>query len=154
MRRLTSFLLAFFVFGIFSPARAHYLYVNPIGEQTAAVGEQVGVEVYLHATDDDGLSFYVLNLGFDDAALDGSELTYGSIDYGDDGMIAFSPYSMSYEEGASSKYSGESVLEYIGRDAPIEGSTLPIYAGENKLLFTACFTVTGGDWDGEEDVRL
>ncbi|MGD9158646.1 MAG: hypothetical protein PVG39_09585 [Desulfobacteraceae bacterium] len=149
MKRFTFLLSVFLILWTFSsPLQAHYLYLDTVGEQAASAGGQVGLGVYLHVTENDGLDFYSLDLGFDDAALNCSELTYVSVDYGDDGMIPFI-YSTEYAAGESIKYSGESLLKYIGRDTP-KGATLPIYEDENLLLFTAYFTFAGGDWDGED----
>ncbi len=149
MKYLFSLLVTALFLWVSAPVSAHFLYMDVTGEQTALAGEQIGAEVYLHVTEDDGLSFYSLNMGFDDSALNGSELIYVSVDYGDDGMIPF-VYSTDYIAGESAKYPGESLIQYIGRDTPRGGSTLSIYEDENILLFTAYFTYTGGEWDGED----
>ena len=148
MRHSILLISLLLILASFSPVHAHYLYPDTTGEQEAAEGEQVGIGVYLHVTEDDGLSFYSLYMGFDDSALDGSGLAYVSTDYGDDGMIPL--INSEYMAGASSKYPGESLLKYISRDTAPGGPTLPIYEGDNLLLFTAYFTFTGGDVDGED----
>ena len=135
------FLTAIFFLGISisSQANAHFLWIDPVGPQLVSTGDGIGVEVFLHVTQDDGFSFYQVDLGFDDSTVDGTELTYSSIDYGNDDM---NPYitPMTIEGNR---------LHNIGRDTPMF-SPLGLTSGEDKLLFTAYFTFDDGALDGQD----
>lgn len=141
-------LIAAFSLILSGPASAHYLYFDVFGPQTATPGGTVSVSVYLHAETADTLYSWGSSMGFDDTAVDGGELTFEDIVFGETVLVPwFTPF---VETGTSAKYDGESVIVDIERNSPdwITGEDLS--AGDNFLLYTAFFTFDGGVWDGED----
>ena len=134
-------------------ASAHFLWMDPIGQQGPyAPGDPVGVDVYLHAEQNDNLHGWSISMGFDDTAVDGAELTFDSILYGPS-VLTETPADPDawYESGGSLKYPGESVIREISRWSLL-GFMAPevLTADQDFLLFTANFTFDGGIWDGED----
>ncbi len=154
MKRRTMLVLSIvfaFSFLLSTSAFAHFLWMDPIGFQTAAVGEEVNVSVYLHAEEDDNLHGWSLSLGFDE-----SELTFVEVIYGDTDMMhhPFNPNAY-YEAGVSLKYPGESVIRRICKWSLL-GFTphQALSEGEDFLLFTATFVFNGGFYGDGEDLWI
>jgi hypothetical protein len=137
-----------------APASAHYLWMDPIGEQTVAPGETVTVDFYAHATYDDAIVFWVFDVGFDDALLDGYELEY--VSWTRDS--AFGPLSLAhpgYQAGASVKYPGESMYADVSGDVGLGNPAVPVAAGADQHLASIDFIFTGPpdavpNWTGED----
>jgi len=139
-----------------STALAHFLWMDPIGLQEATVGQQVSVEVYLHAEQDDLLHAWSLSLGFDDTSVDGGELTFLNLTYGTS-VLTMSPATPDawYQAGGSVKYPGEGAIRDISRfDLIALLPAQPLTSGEDFLLFTATFEYDGGAWGDAEDVWI
>jgi len=130
---------------------AAYLWFEPTGEIQLTPGEQVGVSVYFHALKDIQFYGFGLNIGFDDSAIGGKELTYVDFEYGpevlshlgtDEG-VGYLP-----GEATNSGHEGESLFHGDRYDWSFEGFSVP--AGTDLLLYTVYFTFNGGSWDGED----
>jgi len=133
---------------ISSQAWAHFLWIDPIGLQNANVGDTVSVDFYLQVESDIGLNYWNLTMGFDDTNVGGGELTFDSVTYGPTSLGSFF-MPLTYNEGGSNKYSGESTVKHISRDGGFYDYEW-LMAGTDKLLFTANFKFDGGTWDGED----
>ena len=150
-----TMVLAFGLLISAGPASAHYLWMDPIGQQDLlSPGDAVGIDVYLHAEENDNLHGWSLSVGFDDTAVDGGELTWNNIVFGPSDLTN-DPMYHTYEIGLSEKHIGESWVCNIARWSVL-GFMPPevIEDGEDFLLFTANFTYNGGAWDGLEDIWL
>jgi hypothetical protein len=150
MKKMASVLFGItMIFGLFcaGQAQAHYIWLAPSEQITATPGDTVSVDVYLHADSADGLQMWSMTLGFDDTAVDGSELTYDSITYGTTDLDP-SIFTETYELGASQNQAGESVISYVSRGDL--SNTESLTADQDFLLFTVNFTFDGGIWDGED----
>ena len=144
---VTLLLMVFFL--VPTQAHAHYLWIDPGEPTNATIGDTVDVDVYLHATEDDGLQMWALCLGFDDTNIDGAELTYveDSIIYGD--SVLDPGFGVeSYVGGASTKYAGESRIVEISQQSLF--NTEELTSGEDFLLFSISFVFNGGIMDGED----
>jgi len=148
----TSFLLVFlFTVAVFmaSPASAHYLWLDPSGQVTAAPDDTVILDVYLHAETTDTIYGWGLNLGFDDVAYDGQELEYQGFTYGAKTLAAHgTDEAVGYLPGESSLNLGEGVVHAGRYDWGFVGDSL--MADEDYLLFSVDFTFVGGIWDGDD----
>jgi hypothetical protein len=138
-----------------APASAHYLWMDPIGEQTVAPGATVTVDFYAHAETADNFVFFALDVGFDDAAVDGYELEYlGHTLNSELQETGLGGYTAEYRQGASDKYTGESIVWNVnGEKGP--GQFISVGAGEDLFLFSMDFTFTGPpdavpEWTGED----
>lgn len=132
-----------------SPAYAHYVYLDPSGEISGTPGETVTVDVYLHADTADTLYGWGLNIGFDDAANDGLELSSLSFEYGSETLAAHgTDEGVGYLAGASNVSAGEGVFHAGRYDWGFVGDSLS--AGQDYLLFSVDFTLVGGLWDGDD----
>ncbi|MBW1933180.1 MAG: VPLPA-CTERM sorting domain-containing protein [Deltaproteobacteria bacterium] len=131
---------------------AAYLWFEPTGEVQLTPGEQVGVSVYFHALKN--ITKFVgfgLNIGFDDSAIGGKELTYVDFEYGpevlsylgtDEG-VGYLP-----GEATNSGHEGESLFHAGRYDWSFEG--FPVPPGTDLLLYTVNFTFDDGSLDGED----
>ncbi|MGD9158645.1 MAG: hypothetical protein PVG39_09580 [Desulfobacteraceae bacterium] len=146
--KLLMILTCIFLMGA-TQAHAHYLWIDPGKPTNATIGDTVDVDVYLHATEDDGLQMWALCLGFDDTNIDGAELTYveDSIIYGDS-VLDPGFADESYVGGASTKYAGESRIVEISQQSLF--NTEELTSGEDFLLFSISFVFNGGIMDGED----
>ena len=145
--------LSVLIFCLFfsSSAFAHYLWMDTIGPQEHYVpGTPISIDVYLHAEIDDAMNLWSIELGFDDTNIDGAEVTYNEIIYGDSTLGV--SVGESYKYALSLKHPGESVIWDITRDGLTTWQ--PLSADEDFLLFTAKLTFDGGTLDGKEDVWL
>ena len=133
---------------ISSQAWAHFLWIEPIGQQNANVNDIVGINIYLHAESDVGLNYFNLTIGFDDTNVGGGELTFDSVEYGETNLGPFF-MPLTYNEGGSNKYAGESTIKHISRDGFVYYYDW-LTAGTDKLLATVNFKFDGGNWDGED----
>ncbi len=119
-------------------AQAHYLWLDPTGQETVQIGDNISIDVYLHADTDDSLVMWGITAGFDNI-----ELTYSSIDFGET-VLGQNFYLPTYN-------SEESTITDIARISLFPGDPLEeLTAGEDFLLFTANFTYNGGILDGED----
>ena len=155
MRKLIfALILAFGLIVSTVPASAHFLWIEPIGQQdTINPGDTVSVNVYLHAEEDDVMHGWSVSMGFDDTAVDGGELTWDSIVFGPSNLV-HEPMPYAYEVGNSMKHPGESWINNIAR-WDVLGLVPPpedLTAEQDFLLFTGHFTFNSGIWDGLEDV--
>ena len=128
--------------------QAHYVWMDPGDLTTATIGDTVSIDVYLHATENDGLLMWSVSLGFDDANVDGGELTYESITYNPDTVLGANDLPIEYSMGTSETYAGESLILNVSRSSYTETDWLT--ADQDWLLFTATFIYQGGIWDGED----
>ncbi len=137
-----------------APASAHYVWMDPIGQQAVSSGEQVTVDFYAHAAWDDAIPFYDINVGFDDAALDGFELEYVSWSrnaaFGALGLV-----TPGYAAEASVKHPGESLYKHVSGDVGLNNPSVGVLAGQDQHLASITFTFTGPpdavpDWTGED----
>jgi len=132
---------------ISSPASAHFLWMDPVGQLATAPGSLVSVECYLHADQADVLYMWSTSLGFDSLELDtdtglGDTILYGATALGP-GLLP-----PTCTAGGSVKYPGQALIKNISRSSLIDGESL--HAGEDFLLFTANFTFAGGAWSNED----
>ena len=136
---------------ISNPASAHYLWMGPLGQQGPVnPGDTVGIDVYLHAEGPEEMSFWSVEVGFDDTnVLDGAELTFMDIVYGATNL-GEGPGIYAYQQGDSLKYEGESRVWDVSRASLTRVEAFD--GGEDFLLFTANFTFDGGTWDNKEDI--
>ena len=160
MRKYVLFVAAALVLMFSNPATAHYLWVDPVGEITATPGETVGVDVYLHAEQDDLFSMYSMSMWFDDAEVeDGKELIWQSIEYG---PTVLNP---GFVEANRVEYDGtkyvslpgfpegpeySQVMDISRASVPPSWPTDPLTDGSDQLLFTADFEFVDGIWDGTD----
>ena len=134
---------------VYAGFEEHYVWFDPTGLVTAAPGENVSVDVYLHAVVDDGMRGWGLNIGFDDVVNDGLELTYVNYVYGDRTLSDHpTDEACGYFPGESNVSTGESMVHAGRYDWSGIGSLLT--AGEDYLLYTLNFTYAGGAGDGED----
>ena len=152
-------LLILSIFGmitfISSNLQAQYLWMEP-NEMVGPLlpGDKVDVSVYYHAEVDDQIIGWGVNLGFDDTAVGGAELTCipSSIVYGPDQSALPTDETLGYQFGRATTpgYENESLFNAGRYDWSFTGYSID--AGEDSLLFTLSFTFDGGTWDGKDDV--
>jgi len=142
---MSIFVSLVFAFAICGSAQAHFLWMEPINEQLSTTGERVYVNVWLHATQDDKLYLWALDLGFDQTELSDWEIVYGPTN------LILNPMSP-LTEGDSNKYEGKRAVRDVsaGFGLPDFKQRDELTAGEDHLLFTASFNFNGGTWDGED----
>ena len=136
--------LALFTAG---PASAHYLWMDPIGEQVAAPGETVSIDIYAHAETDDTIGMWLMSIGYDQ-----NEMTWGGYTLGPLWQDAF--FSLEYLPGGSIKYPGSDRYKSVDGEIPSFGE-YNATAGEDIYLLTATFTYNGPpdavpSWTGED----
>jgi hypothetical protein len=156
MRKLTCAIVLTGVAVLFArPASAHYLWIDPVGQQTVETGETVTVDFYAHADYDAQFMFFALNVGFDDALIDGYELEYLDMTLNSElKETGLGGFTATYKEGESVKYAGESIVWNVnGEKGP--GQNIPLSAGQDLLLFSMRFSFSGPpdavpDWTGED----
>ena len=131
------------------PAQAQYVWFDPSGDVLATPGDTVSVDIYLHAETADTVYGWGLNIGFDDSAFDGLELTYLNYTYGPKTLIAhLTDEAYGYMPDTSLLAPGEGIVHAGRYDWDFVGD--PIAAGEDYLLFTIDLTFDGGIWDGDD----
>ncbi len=135
---------------ISAPAHAQYMWMDSSGLETAMLGEEVDISLYFHAEEDDIIYGWGMNMGFDDTAIGGAELTYVSFEYGLDQSVLATDEAVGYLPGAATNagHEGESLFHAGKYDWGFRGYSID--AGEDSLLFTATFVFDGGIWDGED----
>ena len=151
-------LLILSIFGmitfISSNLQAQYLWMEP-NEMVGPLlpGDEVEISVYFHAEETDRIYGWAVNLGFDDTAVGGAELTYipNSLVYGPDQSALATDEAQGYFLGdtLTPGYEGESLFHAGKYDWSFTGYS--IGAGEDSLLFTLSFIFDGGTWDGKDD---
>jgi hypothetical protein len=129
------------------PASAQYILMDVIGEQSVSVGDEITINFYAYAETNDSLSFFALDVGFDDNELDFVSLTYAD---GFSEMTGFG-LAMSYIEDGSDEFAGASLLDTVNGDPGLTGA-LDLSAGEDQLLFSVVFTATDveTEWTGAD----
>ncbi len=138
---------------ISSNVQAQYLWMEP-NEMVGPLlpGDEVSVSVYFHAEVDDNIYGWGLNMGFDDTAVGGAELTYitDSLVYGPDQSVLTADETVGYLPGEATNagHEGESLFHAGLYDWNFVG--YPVAAGDDSLLFTLSFIFDGGVWDGED----
>jgi len=142
---MSMFVSLALVFAVCGSAQAHFMWMDPIGEQLSTPGDRVDVNVWLHATQDDQLYLWALDLGFDQTELSDWEIAYGSTN------LILNPMAPLTEDD-SNKYEGKRAIYDVsaGFGLPDFKQRDELTAGEDHLLFTAFFNFNGGTWDGED----
>ena len=127
-----------------------YLRFEPTGQVQVNPGEQVGVFVYFHALKEIQMYGFGLNIGFDDSAIGGKELTYVNFEYGPQQSQLATDEAVGYIQGkaTNSGHEGESLFHAGKYDWNFQGYSVP--AGTDLLLYTVNFTFDDGSWDGED----
>ena len=147
---MKNFLIITFAFAfallLSFPAHAHFLWIEPVGLQSAMPNDDISVGVYLHAETADIIYGWGVRLGFDDTAFDGAELAYKSVMFGPNSLGTNE--SEYYQEGESTVQPDESFVHFGRYDWSFTGDSLA--ADEDYLLYTATFSFNGGIWDGED----
>ncbi len=146
-----SWLLLLSIIFIFAalPAQAHYIWFDPSGQATAAPGETVSVDIYMHADTDDIIYGWGLNMGFDDALTNNGELEYVSFTYGEKTLAAHqADEAGGYLAGTSLLSAGDSVVHAGRYDWNFEGDALA--TGEDYLLFSIDFAYGDGELNGDD----
>jgi len=111
----------------------------------------VGVSVYFHAVKNIQFYGFGLNIGFDDSAIGGNELTYVDFEYGPEvsSYLATDEAVGYIQEAATNEgHEGESLFHAGRYDWDFKVFSVP--AGTDLLLYTVNFTFDGGSWDGED----
>lgn len=130
-------------------AYAHYVWFEPSGKVSAKPADTISVDVYLHASEDDTVYGWGVNLGFDDSAFGTGELTYQSFSLGSGiGSMGSVDEYQGYEANQSLVTPGEGIIRAGRYDWSFAG--LPLVADTDYLLFTADFTFTDGGFDGSD----
>ena len=151
MNKAIYSLVAVLMLTLPSTSFAHYLWMAPSSLDVES-GDNLSVEVYLHTETDDDLHMWSVSLGFDDAAVDGGELTFDSLIYGAGSLTQTQPNPDAwYQAAGSTKNTGEGAIRDISKWSLL-GFMPPqtLEAGQEFLLFTANFTFTNGIKDGED----
>lgn len=139
MKRLLCYLLAvgfLFCFRV-PPVLAHYLYLQPQGHISGALGSQVTISAYLHIDSDD----VIYGWGFSQV-FDSVELTRisDSFAFGDNPVGSIGTIDYEHERDG---------FTYLARyDWSFEG--FKVGANEDYLLFSVTYKFNGGALDGPD----
>lgn len=121
---------------------SHFLWIDKTGLQNVNVGDEVALNVYLHAAADDNLINFQLYAGFQDIDI-GGELRFKDIVFNPDLNLTYSSpgYSIS-PTTISEKYPDDPTARVITNIQMISqgGVYEPMTAGQDLLLLTFKFT--------------
>lgn len=148
--KIISVIVIFLLSG--ATAQAHYIWFDPSGTVTSSSGEEVTVNIYLHAEQNDNLQSFGLNMGYDDGGSGNSgEVTFQSFDANTNALADYG-ISKIVNEMSPSKVGGGASFSIF--HAGLYNTTQDGYelaADQDYLLFAANLTtIHGGGWDGED----
>ena len=144
--KMISFAALFMLSGTI--AQAHYVWFDPAGPVSSSSEEEVTVNVYLHAEQNDVLQSFGLNMGYDDGG-DG-ELTFQSFDASAnaDALADYGISNIVNEMPPTLSSSNVSLFHAGLYNTNPDGYTLS--ADQDYLLFAVNFHPALGQWDGDD----
>ncbi|MGD9504759.1 MAG: VPLPA-CTERM sorting domain-containing protein [Syntrophobacteraceae bacterium] len=138
MKHLISLICAMMtVLFLSAPANAYYVYLEPQGDITVGVGDQITVGVYLYAEENDTIYGWGVSQVFDSTELTLDSYSFASSTIGAIGSVLYTP---------AENYFGDDYIFLSRYDWSFKGLT--VTADTSYLLYTVTYTYNGGTFDG------